>query len=82
MFTDSNGLKIEKASWGQKINVWIDQKELIGEKLEIMIWDDDIGSPDDPVKTFSIPSYNGKLIPFFHLIKMCVEKLEKSELST
>ena len=64
MFTDSNGLKIEKASWGQKINIWIEQKELIGEKLEIVVWDDDTGSPDDPVKTFMIPNYDGKLIPF------------------
>lgn len=64
MFTDSNGLKIEKASWGQKINIWIDQKELIGEKLEIVVWDDDTGSGDDPVKTIAVENYDGKLIPF------------------
>jgi len=63
MFTDSNGLKIEKASWGQKINIWIDQKELTGEKLEIQLRDSDAFDDDDVAPLLTIPAYDGKLIP-------------------
>ncbi len=63
MFTDSNGLKIEKASWGQKINIWIDQKELTGEKLEIELRDSDTFDDDNVAPLISIPAYDGKLIP-------------------
>ncbi len=63
MFTDSNGLKIQKASWGQKINIWIDQKELTGEKLEIQLRDSDTFDDDNVAPLISIPAYDGKLIP-------------------
>jgi len=63
MFTDSNGLKIEKASWYQKINIWIDHKELIGEKLEIRLRDSDAFNDDDVAPLLTIPAYDGKLIP-------------------
>ncbi|MBD3907304.1 DUF4280 domain-containing protein [Chryseobacterium sp. C-2] len=63
MFTDSGGNKIEKASWGQKVNIFIDQKDLTGEKINLVLWDDDSGSFDDPVKTISVNSYDGGLIP-------------------
>jgi len=63
MFTDSNGLKIEKAGWGQKINIRIDQKELVGEKLEIQLRDSDAFDDDDVAPLLSIPAYDGKLIP-------------------
>lgn len=34
-----------------------------GENLNIVLWDDDLGPTDDPVKTMAINSYNGTLIP-------------------
>jgi len=36
---------------------------LEGEKFNIVLWDDDIGSTDDPVKTITIDFYNDALIP-------------------
>jgi muramidase (phage lysozyme) len=64
MFTDSSGLQIEKASWGQKVNIWVNQKYLTDETLDIAVWDDDSASGDDSVWSKSIPSYDGGLIPF------------------
>ncbi|MET3038354.1 PAAR-like protein [Chryseobacterium sp. NRRL B-14859] len=61
-FTDNNGNKIEKAGWGQKINIWIDQKGLDNEKLTIVLWDSDT-IQDDPVKTITVNAYDGGLIP-------------------
>ncbi|MGO4709817.1 PAAR-like protein [Chryseobacterium sp. 2TAF14] len=62
-FVDSQGNKIEKASWEQDINLWMEQTALEGEKIDIVLWDDDLGPTDDPVKTIAIKSYNGGLIP-------------------
>ncbi|MET3038357.1 hypothetical protein ABXT08_19895 [Chryseobacterium sp. NRRL B-14859] len=61
-FTDNNGNKIEKAGWGQKINIWIDQKGLDNEKLTIVLLDSDT-IQDDPVKTITVNAYDGGLIP-------------------
>ncbi len=61
-FTDSNGSKIDKAGWGQKVNIRIDHKGLDNEKLTIVLWDSDTVQ-DDPVKTITIPAYDGGLIP-------------------
>lgn len=58
MFTDSNGLKIEKANWGQKINIWIEQMELIGKKLEIQLLDSDIFDDDSVAPIITIASYS------------------------
>jgi hypothetical protein len=59
-FTDSNGSKIDKAGWGQKVNIRIDHKGLDNEKLTIVLWDSDTVQ-DDPVKTITIPAYDGGL---------------------
>ncbi|PAM92344.1 hypothetical protein B4N84_26445 [Flavobacterium sp. IR1] len=64
LFTDSNGIEIQKASWGQKINIWIKQEYLLGEEIKVEVWDDDTTSADDRVATFTKPSYDGGLISF------------------
>ncbi|QIY91596.1 PAAR-like protein [Chryseobacterium gallinarum] len=61
-FTDSNGSKIDKAGWGQKVNIRIDHQGLENEKLTIVLWDSDTVQ-DDPVKTITIKAYDGGLIP-------------------
>ncbi|NML70325.1 DUF4280 domain-containing protein [Chryseobacterium sp. RP-3-3] len=61
-FTDSNGNKIEKASWGHKVNIWIDQNGLSNEEINVVLWDNDTVQ-DDPVKTITINPYDGGLIP-------------------
>ncbi len=61
-FTDSNGSKIDKAGWGQKVNIRIDHQGLDNEKLTIVLWDSDTVQ-DDPVKTITIKAYDGGLIP-------------------
>lgn len=58
MFTDSNGLKIEKANWGQKINIWIERMELIGKKLEIQLLDSDTFDDDSVTPIITIASYS------------------------
>lgn len=37
MFTDSQGIQIEKSSWGNKVNIWLKEKYLTGEKLKISL---------------------------------------------
>lgn len=61
MFTDNNGIQIEKSSWGQKVNLWIDGKELQGEDLIVTVWDDD-SILDDSAKTLLKKKYDGGLI--------------------
>jgi murein DD-endopeptidase MepM/ murein hydrolase activator NlpD len=63
MFTDSNGIEIEKSGWHQTVNIWVQQEHLIGEDLTIEIWDND-AFKDDYCKAINIKSYDGNLIPF------------------
>jgi muramidase (phage lysozyme) len=62
-FTDSNGIEIQRASWGQKINIWVQQEHLVGEDLTIEIWDND-AFKNDYCKVINVPKYDGNLIPF------------------
>ncbi|ABQ04226.1 PAAR-like protein [Flavobacterium johnsoniae] len=63
MFTDSNGIEIEKSGWHQTVNIWVQQEHLIGEDLTIEIWDND-AFKDDYCKAITVKSYDGNLIPF------------------
>ncbi|KAF2328458.1 PAAR-like protein [Flavobacterium nitrogenifigens] len=63
MFTDSNGIEIEKSSWYQTVNIWVKQEHLIGEDLAIEIWDND-AFKDDYCKVINVKKYDGNLIPF------------------
>lgn len=62
MFTDSNGIEIEKSSWYQTVNIWVKQEHLIGEDLTIEIWDND-AFKDDYCKVINVKKYDGNLIP-------------------
>lgn len=57
MFTDSQGIQIEKSSWGNKVNIWLKEKYLTGEKLKISLV---VGTT--PVHHFPEKVYNGGLI--------------------
>ncbi|WP_157496657.1 DUF4280 domain-containing protein, partial [Flavobacterium gelidilacus] len=61
-FVDNNGIKIEKANWGQTVNIYLNTEYLIGEEINIEVWDDDTFF-DDGVGNKSIKSYDGKPIP-------------------
>ncbi|WP_026718460.1 glycoside hydrolase family protein [Flavobacterium gelidilacus] len=58
---DNNGIKIEKASWGQTVNIYLKTEYLIGEEINIEVWDDDTFF-DDGVANKSIKIYDGKPI--------------------
>lgn len=79
LFTDSNGIEIQKASWGQTIYIWLEQEYLTGEKVKVEVWDDDKPRSfntsyfDDRVKTIDIPEYDGGLI------KVVLDKEVKDE---
>lgn len=60
-FVDNNGIKIEKACWGQTVNIYLNTEYLIGEEINIEVWDDDTFF-DDGVANKSIKSYDGKPI--------------------
>ncbi|UWY29428.1 DUF4280 domain-containing protein [Flavobacterium sp. TR2] len=62
LFTDSNGIEIEKSSWNQTVNIWVKQEHLIGEDLAIEIWDND-AFKDDYCKVITVKKYDGNLIP-------------------
>ncbi|WP_427871579.1 PAAR-like protein [Flavobacterium sp. MMS24-S5] len=62
LFTDSNGIEIEKSSWYQTVNIWVKQEHLIGEDLTIEIWDND-AFKDDYCKVINVKKYDGNLIP-------------------
>ena len=62
LFTDSNGIEIEKSSWYQTVNIWVKQEHLIGEDLAIEIWDND-AFDDDYCKVINVKKYDGNLIP-------------------
>ncbi|WP_339887634.1 PAAR-like protein [uncultured Flavobacterium sp.] len=63
-FTDNNGIKIENASWDQKVNILIEQKHLIGEEINIEVFDYDYMSGNDPVYKKNIKKFDGKLVSF------------------
>ncbi|NJM78847.1 MAG: hypothetical protein HC854_03065 [Flavobacterium sp.] len=48
-FTDNNNIKIENASWDQKVNILIEQKHLIEEEINIEVFDYDYMSGNDSV---------------------------------
>jgi len=62
LFTDSNGIEIEKSSWYQTVNIWVKQENLIGEDLTIEIWDND-AFKNDYCKVINVSKYDGNLIP-------------------
>lgn len=57
MFTDSQGIQIEKSAWGNKVNIWLKEKYLTGEKLKISLV---VGTT--PVYYFPEKVYDGELI--------------------
>jgi len=62
LFTDNNGIEIEKSSWYQTVNIWVKQENLIGEDLTIEIWDND-AFKNDYCKVINVSKYDGNLIP-------------------
>jgi muramidase (phage lysozyme) len=58
MFTDSNGIEIKKASWGQKINVWINHKNLEDEDFIFTVIHE-----NTTVLVQTIKAFNQYLIP-------------------
>ncbi|WP_136668421.1 PAAR-like protein [Flavobacterium sp. H122] len=58
MFTDNNGIGIEKSAWGNKINIWLKEEYLIGEKLKVSLQD-----KGTTVHYFPEKIYDGGLIP-------------------
>lgn len=60
VFTDKNGVKMQKASWGHKANIYIKHKELLGEDFKVQIIDD---SNAKVVHETAIKKYDGALIP-------------------
>lgn len=59
-FTDLNGVKTNKASWGHKGNIYISHKELNGENFKVQIIDDSSGKA---VHEMPVKNFNGALIP-------------------
>ena len=64
LFTDSNGIEIQRASWGQKINIWVQQEHLTDEDIIVEVWDNDTFSGDDNVAVINKNKYDGGLISF------------------
>nr|WP_294930322.1 PAAR-like protein [uncultured Flavobacterium sp.] len=64
LFTDSNGIEIQKASWGQKINIWVQQQHLTDEDIIVEVWDNDTFDGDDNVAVINKNKYDGGLISF------------------
>jgi muramidase (phage lysozyme) len=58
MFTDSNGIEIKKASWGQKVNVWINHKNLEDEDFIFTVIHE-----NTTVHVQTIKAFNQYLIP-------------------
>ncbi|WP_445722808.1 peptidoglycan DD-metalloendopeptidase family protein [Flavobacterium sp.] len=63
-FTDSNGIKIENASWEQTVYIYIDAKHLSGEEINIKVYDQDYFDGNDHVGSVNTKSYNGKPLEF------------------
>lgn len=57
MFTDSNGIEIQKSAWGNKVHIWLKEKYLTGEKLKIPLLDN-----GTTVHYFPEKAYDGGLI--------------------
>lgn len=64
LFTDSNGIEIQRASWGQKINIWLQQEYLTDEDIIVEVWDNDTFDGDDNVAVINKNKYDGGLISF------------------
>ena len=62
-FTDSNGIEIQRASWGQKINIWVQQEHLTDEDIIVEVWDNDAFN-NDSVAVINKNKYDGGLISF------------------
>jgi muramidase (phage lysozyme) len=63
-FTDSNGIKINNASWEQTVYIYIDAKHLSGEEINIKVYDQDYFDGNDHVGSVNTKSYNGKPLEF------------------
>ncbi|MBE0393768.1 hypothetical protein [Flavobacterium sp. PL002] len=64
LFTDSNGIEIQRASWGQKVNIWLKQEHLVDEEIKVEIWDKDYFSFNDHGGYINNKSYDGNLLSF------------------
>ncbi|MBE0392399.1 PAAR-like protein [Flavobacterium sp. PL002] len=64
LFTDSNGIEIQRASWGQKVNIWLKQEHLVDEEITVEIWDKDYFSFNDHGGYINNKSYDGNLLSF------------------
>ncbi|WP_296144482.1 PAAR-like protein [uncultured Flavobacterium sp.] len=60
VFTDKNGVKMQKASWGHKASIYITHKELLGEDFKVQIVDDSSGKA---VFESAVKKFDGALIP-------------------
>lgn len=63
LFTDSNGIEIQRASWGQKVNIWVQQEHLTDEDIIVEVWDSDTFDNDN-VAIINKNKYDGGLISF------------------
>ncbi|MFD2907370.1 DUF4280 domain-containing protein [Flavobacterium ardleyense] len=63
-FVDNNGIKIQNASWEQKVNIYLKTEFLIGEEINIQVFDQDYMSGNDPVYFKNIKKFDGNLISF------------------
>ncbi|MEP7095350.1 MAG: glycoside hydrolase family 104 protein, partial [Flavobacterium sp.] len=64
LFTDSNGIEIQRASWGQKVNIWVRQEHLTDEDIIVEVWDSDTFDGNDSVAIINKNKYDGGLISF------------------
>lgn len=60
-FVDNNGIKIEKACWGQIVNIYLVTEFFIHEEIIVEVWDDDT-LLDDEVASINIKKFDGKPI--------------------
>jgi muramidase (phage lysozyme) len=60
-FIDSNGVEIKKASWGQKLNIWIKHKEMLDEDFMLQVFND---KSHKVIFKKDIIKYDDSLIPF------------------
>ena len=63
-FVDNNGIKIQNASWEQKVNIYLKTEFLIDEEINIQVYDQDYMSGNDPVYFKKIKKFDGNLINF------------------
>jgi hypothetical protein len=60
VFTDSSGIEIKNTSWGNKIHIFVKQKELLEEDFTIQLISQ---ANNKPVFTQVVNKYNGGLLP-------------------